>query len=280
MTFFPGVDERTVDVDGYSVKVYDSDPNGSKETVVLLHGTGGTAESSYWALFPMLAMRRRVVAFDFVDAAPATGGEVDYVEQARAVIESISADAPVDVVGYSFGAVIAALLAARHPERVRSLALVAGWLKTDAQQRLRNDLWWRLRDADEELLAQFTAFTTYSQQYINARTPAELQGIIDGFRHGADRAAKMRFNRDVDIADEITAISAPTLVIACSQDQMVPVRHSQLLFGVIPDARFATIDSGHGVMTERPSEAFVLIDSFFGDPGREPAGSVLVNGHA
>lgn len=291
MTFFPGVDERTITVDGCSVRVYDSDPGGEKETVVLLHGTGGSAESSYWALFPMLAMRRRVVAFDFVDATPAEADEfvdatpaatddVEYVKQARAVIQSVSPDRPVDVVGYSFGAVIAALLAARHPEQVRSLALVGGWLKTDAQQLLRNSLWWRLRDLDSEALAQFTAFTTYSQQFLNGRTPAELRGILDGFRRGEDRAAKMRFNRDVDIAEEITEISAPTLIIACAQDQMVPPRHSQLLFGAIANSRFASIESGHGVMTERPSEVCVMVDAFFGEPERSPAGSILVNGHA
>ena len=280
MTFYPDVEEGIVEVGPYRVSVYDSRPDRTDRVVVLFHGTGGSAESNFWALFPMLAMRARVVAFDFVDPEDPERGRDDYVAQALGVVQSIAPDARVDVVGYSFGAVVAASFAARHPHHVRSLTLVAGWLKTDAHQLFRNELWWRLRESDPESLARFTVFTTYSPQFINSRLPHELDGLIDQVRRGRDRAPKMKFNRSVDIADEASEISAPTLVIACTRDQMVPLRHSQLVFGAIPDARFASVDAGHGVMTERPSEVFAMIDAFQRDPHRIASGAVLENSHA
>lgn len=280
MAFFPGVKEDTVSVGQYTVPYYDSALERSGKTIVLFHGTGGSAVNNFWALFPMLALRHRVIAFDFVDPDDPEAQRDDYVSQALAVVQAIAGEAPVHIVGYSFGAVVAASFAARHPASVRSLTLVAGWVKTDTHQRLRNDTWFELNDTKHPALALFTAFTTYSQDYLNGRLPEELDALIDGIRRGPDRTAKMKYNRSVDISSEAARITVPTLVIACSQDVMVPIRHQYLLFGAIPDSRFVPVNSGHGVMTERPSEIFTLIDTFVDHPEAEPAGAVLENNHA
>jgi pimeloyl-ACP methyl ester carboxylesterase len=280
MTFFPGVREDSVRIGEYQVKYYDSARERSGHTIVLFHGTGGSAVNNFWALFPMLAQRHRVIAFDFVDPADPEVQRGDYIDQAHAVVEAVSADGPVDIVGYSFGAVVAGSYAARYPQKVKSLTLVAGWLKTDAHQRLRNDTWFALSDSKHPALATFTAFTTYSQDYLNARLPGEIAAVVEGIRKGADRSAKMKFNRSVDISEEVTQIAAPTLIVGCSQDMMVPIKHQYLLFGAIADSRFVAVNSGHGVMTERPSEVFTLIDAFVRNPEAEPAGAVLENDHA
>ncbi|MDF3311373.1 alpha/beta hydrolase [Rhodococcus sp. T2V] len=287
MAFFPGVTVGGVTVGDQEVKFYDSGHkhiSQSERTVVLCHGTGGSAEGNFWALFPMLAMRHRVVAFEFVDPTEELGPDemaAHYVSQVSAVIRTVSPETPVELVGYSFGAVIAAKTAAENPTAVHNLVLIAGWLVTDTQQRLRNDVWFALHDSGHRALADFTVFTQYSQQFVNSRLPHELENerhkVLTG---GPDRAAKMRFNRSVDISDAAESITAPTLVIGCTQDQVAPIRHSYLLFGAISDARLVEVDSGHGVLTERPSEVFILIDDFVREPHAVAAGGVLENDHA
>lgn len=262
------------------ITFHDSSPAENRRPLVLLHGTGGTAEASFWALFPMLAARHRVVALDFHDPEdPETDSGV-YVDQVSEVIARLAPSEPVDLLGYSFGAVIAAMFAARHPEMVRSLTLVAGWLKTDAHQQVRSQLWFSLRDSAHPALAEFMFFATYSARYVNSLSSPEIARLIERLRDGPDRSAKMRFNRSVDITHEASRISAPTLVIGCGQDQMVPLRHSQLLFGAISDARLGVIDSGHGVVWERPAELFTMVDGFVRDPQGLPAGSIVPNHHA
>jgi pimeloyl-ACP methyl ester carboxylesterase len=253
-----------------------------KPAVVLLHGTAGSAENSFWALYPILAMRHRVVAFDFVDPSDVnqTGTLEEYVAQAVAVIEAVGDDGPCHVVGYSFGAVIAIALAAQHPDLVAALVLIAGWATTDAHQLMRNSIWQQLYDEQSPALARFMVLTGYSHRFILARTPAELEELISSVGNGPDRSAKMRFNRTVAIADLLSHIPSPTLVIGCSEDITAPVRHSRLLFGGIDNARYAEVIAGHAVVHERPAELFTLIDTFLNDPEATPASHQFGATHA
>ena len=68
---------------------------------------------------------------------------------------------------------------------------------------------------------------------------------------------------------------ATTLVVGCTQDQMVPRTHSLQLFGAIDDARYTEIDSGHAVVFERPAELLRLVDTFLRQPSASAAGSII-----
>ena len=279
MNFLPTVREGVVRTPGADVTYYDSaGPDDPRTPVVLLHGTGGSAASHFWALFPMLAERHRVIALDFADP----GAEVEeqsgvgaLAEQVEAVIAELSPRRTVGLVGYSLGAVVAAAVAGRRPDVVDHLVLVAGWLRTDQHQRLRNAVWWKLHEAGSAL-PEFSVFTAYSPTYLLSRTPAELAYIVRRAGTGPDRTAAMRLNRHVDITAEVASIEAPTLVVGCADDQMVPVHHSRLLFGGIRNARYLELRSGHAVVHERPAELFRVVSHFIEQPGRNASGDILV----
>jgi pimeloyl-ACP methyl ester carboxylesterase len=253
----------------------------ARETVVLLHGTGGAAYGSFSALLPMLATRHRVITLDFLDEWRGSGSDLDaYVDQVRDVVRDAGVAGPVNVLGYSFGAVVAAVLAAREPALVRSLILLAGWIRTDDQQRMRNSIWQSLSEDHHPALASFMALTAYSPQYVRSNTPAQLHSLVTAMGDGADRRHKMLFNRTVDIADEVPRIGAPTLVVGCRDDQMVPVHHARMLFGAVESARYVELPTGHAVVHERPAEVLRLCDRFFAEPGALPPGAVISPTHA
>jgi pimeloyl-ACP methyl ester carboxylesterase len=283
VAFFPGVVEHSVVSPVAKVTYYDSiSTQGNEGTIILLHGTGGSAENNFRALFPMLAMRYRVVTLDFVDP-PVTSDSLDlhhYVEQAVAVIDSATLAHPTTLVGYSFGAPIAAQLAADRPDLVDRLVLVAGWIRTDVHQTLRNDIWTSLYRSKHESLARFMLLTAYSPAYLLARTPAEFDGLLNGLATGPDRAVKMDLNRRVDVTDALVRIDADTLVVGCTEDLMVPIHHSRMLFGAIARARYAEISSGHAVVHERPAQLAQLIQRFIDDPDGIPVGGVITSDHA
>lgn len=265
---------------GRSIPIYDSANETTAPTIVLVHGSSGTARGSFWAVYPILTFTRRVVAFDL--QLPEDDAELtlaDAVDQLRAVVEHASADGPVALVGYSFGAVVAAAYAAEQPGTLASLGLVAGWSRTDRHQLLRNDLWQRLHDADPESLQRLTLLTAYSAGYLvgrNARDWAELQ-------QAATRpypAQIMRLNREIDITSGLARIDVPTLVVGCTHDAMVPLHHSRTLFGAISDARYLEIEAGHAVSVERPAQLAVAIDDFTVDPHEHPAGTIIPVDHA
>lgn len=279
MAFFPGVAEGTINFHGSELRYYDTDSQArNRSTFFLLHGTGGSAEDSFWALLPMLATRHRVISFDFIDSSDFTLD--DYAAQARAVLEAIAPGSPLHIVGYSFGAVIASVLAANFPQLVETLSLVAGWMKTEPHQLLRNDIWRSLQENDSRVSAMFSAFTTFSPQHLLSLNEEETEALVKKIEQGPDRQVKMEVNRSVDLSDVVIRIKAPTLIVQCEQDIMIPTRQSYLLFGGIHDARLAKVASGHGVMHERPSEVFTLIDQFAQAPGATSPGSIIANTHA
>jgi 2-hydroxy-6-oxonona-2,4-dienedioate hydrolase len=146
-----------------------------KEPLILLHGTGGHAENYIRNIGPLSA-DFHVVAMDFLwHGASATDGfdpEImpPLIAQVLDVMEELGFDSA-HVEGQSLGGWVAALLAARHPRRVRSLILttpmgylpdhgsVAGWsppdftkLRESSLDCLRNPTMQALRSRVERIV--------------------------------------------------------------------------------------------------------------------------------
>jgi pimeloyl-ACP methyl ester carboxylesterase len=97
--------------------------------VVLLHG--GSGSWNHWTrnLASLVRAGRRAWVPDlpgFGDSArPPAGGDADAVPAPlEDALQTLLGDASVDLVGFSFGGMVAALLAAQRPARVRRLVLV------------------------------------------------------------------------------------------------------------------------------------------------------------
>ena len=100
----------------------------SGDPVVLLHG--GSGSWNHWVrnIAPLLAAGRQVWVPDlpgFGDSAsPPKGGDADALpEPMETALRSLLGDAAVDLVGFSFGTMVAAFIAAQWPRRARRLVL-------------------------------------------------------------------------------------------------------------------------------------------------------------
>lgn len=269
--------EATVEVNGVAVHYFIAGPEDDRRApIVLIHGTSGSTQGHFGFLFPLLAVRQKVVAIDL--AEPAGGGDLTLEQleaQVLAVIGAALPGRPVTLVGYSLGAVLAAFVAARNPGVIANLVLLAGWMKTDTQQILRNTVWRALRDADAPEIRDYTTFCAFGAPFLASKTPADLAPGMALMQFSRFIDAQMDLNRRIDLSDLVPQIRARTLVIGCTHDQMVPRHHSKALFGAIDDARYTEVASGHAVVFERPAEVLRLIDDFSADPGRWPAGAII-----
>ena len=104
----------------------------SRPPALLLHSLAAHSHWWDWSA-PLLATRYHVVALDLRGHGGSAWAESytfdDYVADVVAVLDARDWRAPF-VIGHSMGGYVAALMAARHPERVRALVMIdvlTGW---------------------------------------------------------------------------------------------------------------------------------------------------------
>jgi carboxylesterase len=138
---------------------------------------------------------------------------MEWVDEARAALLELSLSQPVHVIGQSMGALIGALLAADHPERVASLSLLAPAL--------------RLRGA-RALLLQLTALRLLAPELrFISKGPSDLRDPLMRRRMpsigripaaAAEQFALLR----VWARMALPKARAPAMVICSDQDRTVP----------------------------------------------------------
>lgn len=277
------VTEGQVTVDGALIRFSVSGtPHPTRPPLVLVHGTGGSTATHFAMLFPMLAARQQVIAFDMAEPQDTDELGLEHLErQLDAVVTATVPTGPIAVLGYSLGAVVAASYAAHCPERVTTLVLVAGWITTDHHQLLRNDLYQALRaSGDAEAMAAYSRLFAFGAPFLAKRSPQDMDKLAPRGRPSEFGAKQMQLNRDIDISDRVENIQACTLIVAGVNDLMVPRHHSQALFGAIEDSRYTEINAGHSVLVERPAELISMVDTFLNDPHQHAAGEIIPMAYA
>ena len=175
--------------------------------------------------------------------------------------------------GWSLGAQLALAVAARHPDKVGKLILVAG--TTSFVQR---DGWPHAMPPD--MLAEFTAG-------IAADVEAMLPRFVGGFNRGDARAKAVTLEllkladprpsgevlatglawlRDIDLRLQAPRIKAPTLLIHGANDPLMPLGAAEALAAAIPGARLAPFaDCAHAPFVSRPDDFLAAARSFLHD---------------
>ncbi len=242
---------------------------GSGPALVLVHGVGPGA--AMWdALVGRFTDRCTVVLPDLAGSDPVEDdGSPLTVEalaaQLIAVIEDTGA-APVNLLGFSMGAPVAAAAAALRPDLVRRLMPVAGFAHGgDRYLRQLVDAWFALT-GEPGGFGRLGTLTAYSPAFLNTMAPEAIEQL-HGFMQPTDgRLRQLDLLRRLDIRDLLPKIEAPTLVVGCTQDRTVPVENHREVAAAIAGSEYTELDSGHVVMMERPDEFVDLVRDFFDRP--------------
>ncbi len=244
---------------------------------MFLHGATGEGETHFGHLADRFSDRRKVFLPDFAGSGTSSLPDGPFtldqlVDEVVGVIDGIDAGvggstppAPIDLVGFSLGAVVAAALAATHAERVRRLVLIAGWVSSDdARHQFVLDTWARSEHADPELFARLGPILAFSPPFLSGLGRDGIEQMLSaGLPPATGR--QIDVGRRIDIRRHLPDITAPTLVVGCTHDGLVPVEHARALHGAIAGSRYAELDSGHAVMFEKPDELTQLLRSFLVD---------------
>jgi pimeloyl-ACP methyl ester carboxylesterase len=193
------------------------------------------------------------------DALPGPSSTVGYADHMAAFLDAIGIE-PAHVSGLSLGSAVATHLAARHPDRVRSLTLSSTWDVTDALMRVRIENWCALARAlpsvtdalilgvfpwcfTPEMYAERPEFVAQIEAFTRSLTPQSLNGFLGQadavLGHDASRA--------------LGQISAPTLITFGARDQVTSTRFVDPLREGIPHAELVVFDHlGHAGLNEDP----------------------------
>jgi pimeloyl-ACP methyl ester carboxylesterase len=210
---------------------------GSGPPLVLVHGLAGSWR--WWRpVLPMLAAERTVLLVDLPGFGRAPGvrpfdpdASVEWLASWSQAVEI----GPADLVGHSLGGLLCARLAARHPEAVRRLVLVApAGLPGRTAVRSTGPLLRVLFASRPRFLA------------LLASDAARSGPVTIGTAVRALLAADAR----ADLAE----VRTRTLVLAGLRDHLVPLAHAWELASALPDGRVRVLDTGHVPMVERPAE--------------------------
>jgi len=240
---------------------------GEGPGLVLVHGTGGRATTTWSEVEPRLARTRTVVAPDLrgCGASEAADAPLALSDMAADVIAAAT-DAGFerfDVVGFSLGAAIAAQLAADRPDRVESLTLIAPPSPApDGRTALQFGLWADLVDASPGRFARLWLLTGFSRGFVKA-IPAEQIDRAAHFPIEPATAAQSRLNAELDVREVLARVRARTLIVTCGEDVINPTEPESLeLLGDAASVRHMQLSSGHMVVLERPDELADAILAF------------------
>ncbi len=232
---------------------------GAGPPVVMLHGLLiGSLASWYFTAGPALAARHRVTMFDLRGhgkSEPVTTG-YDVRTMAADLAALVGEREPVDLVGHSWGALVALRFAIAHPARVRRLVLVEAPLPPSS-------------------VTEMSALAGADLGAIVGALPAQMrEALVVGGRRGQKLLASLEFllgkttlladlaaERDPGVA-ELAGVRAPCLVV--TGDRSSCAASGVRLAATIPGARHVVLPGGHYLHLDAREALTQLIGEYLG----------------
>lgn len=231
---------------------------GPPSAPVLLLLQGQASSHDWWTgLRGRWEDRYRTVTMDFrgtgasVESDESRAGELTtglLAEDALAVLDDLGV-AGAHVYGTSMGGRVAQVLAARHDDRVRTLALACtspgGPRAVERGAAVRR----ALADPDPAAVRAEMLRLFFTPAWDDGADGSHLLG--DPSMSPRDRRRHLRMSAAHDAWDLLPRIGCPTLVLHGSDDEMSPPRSGQLIAERVPGARLLLVDGGrHGFFAE------------------------------
>ena len=153
--------------------------------------------------------------------------------------------------GISMGSAIAQTVALLAPDRVRKLALVSSWARSDQYMKDVFEHFARIRPlVAAEHFMQLLQLWVFSPNYFNPRFGDMLGGRIEArFNPMPDHAfaAQCAACINHNVFDRLGDISVPCLLTAGDADIFTPLRYSEEMHKLLPDYRLVVFPGlGHG----------------------------------
>jgi pimeloyl-ACP methyl ester carboxylesterase len=237
-----------------------SGATGGQQPILLLHGQPGRG-SDWDLLVSAIDDRARMLVIDRPgwDGSSAAGGLELSADAALAALDAARVK-QATIVGHSYGAAVAAWIAALYPERVRSLVLVAPAANVASLQPIDRLLAAPVAGYLASAALLVSGGLVVATPAIRRRLAAALAVREDYLRASGSwmrrRAAWDAFFveqralvRDLPVLESrLQRITAPTTIVMGAEDKIVPPRCARLLAQQIAEAELIEIERGRHML--------------------------------
>lgn len=179
--------------------------------------------------------------------------------------------------GISQGCAMSVRYAFDHPEQVKCLVLLGGYLRgslrrgSPEQEQLLQAMETMIRQGWGSPSPAYRHFFTTC--FMPDASPEQMSSFDELQRVSttAENAARiLTMNAKMDVSDLASKVSVPTLVLHCEGDQRVPMSEGKLMAARIPNARFVALSGNNHALIDG-SEAFARffeeVDEFLAEYG-------------
>lgn len=254
--------------------LYVEDTGGSGAPVVFSHGLLWSARM-FAPQIAALRDRYRVIAYDHRGQGRSGGGSGDEVsiedvyEDAVALLEDLGVG-PVHFVGLSMGGFVALRLAARRPDLVRSITLIASAADPEPTANLSKygTLNFIARIGLLRLVSPRVMPIMFGATFLTDPGRAADRAV---WKAELDQNTRMIFRavngviRRAGVEDELARIACPTLVITGEEDVAVKPERAKRTAAQIAGARVVIVPrAGHTASIENPEAVTAAIAEFLG----------------
>ncbi|WP_324754162.1 alpha/beta fold hydrolase [Roseovarius sp. Pro17] len=177
-----------------------------------------------------------------------------FVRDLETVVDALGLDR-FPLLGMSQGCAVSVEYAARHPERVSCLVLIAGYATG-----------WRIGASDEEQARREAVLTLtrhgwgtsnpayrhiFSQTFMPDSKPEDLAWFDEFQRQTTSPENAVRFQEafgHIDVRESLAKVQAPTIVFHARDDHRISLEQGRELAIGIPDAEFVQLDSKNHIL--------------------------------
>jgi poly(3-hydroxyalkanoate) depolymerase len=260
---------ETTTVDGLSIRYGRTQADGSATPLLLFNGIGASIE----LLVPFAEAMRKAGVSSIAFDVPGVGGSATPLVPYRLsriargvehLLRDIGVSGPVDVLGVSWGGLLAQQSVHQYPARCRRLVLAAtsaGAVMVPGRFGVLKNMVNPRRYTDKEFMGKVGA-ELYGGRF------REDPGLIhEHARHlspptGRGYLLQMLAAAGWTSIPWLRRVKQPTLVLMGLDDPIVPVVNGRILAGLIPNSRLVTIDDGHLFLLSRIDDVVPVIRDF------------------
>ncbi len=225
---------------------------GKGEPLLIIHGNGGSINNFLYQI-PYFSKSYKVIVADSRAQGKSadTGDSLSYemmADDLNALLDSLHMDSCY-VIGWSDGGINGLLLAMRHPDKVKKLAVTGA------------NLW-----PDTTAVAPFVYH--WAMNYNDSLSKVQQTPEV---KHVRKLAHLLSYEPHITTV-QLSSIKCPTLVIGGDHDVLLP-RHTMLIAESIPDSYLWILpNSGHATPIYYKDQFNEVVDNFFKKPYRKIEG--------